>query len=106
MSDKELSVEDVDKILFDLENSLDSSAPAVEVSVFNLRDTKDIPTSEDRSLLRFECPSALWEEFADYCKRNELDPAQQIREAVIGYYRNLWQTYRIRRRLHDDSELV
>ncbi|MGI0015559.1 MAG: hypothetical protein ACREBU_19255 [Nitrososphaera sp.] len=106
MSDKELSMKDVDKILMDLENSLDVSAPGVEVSVLNMRDMKDIPAPDDRSLLRFECPSAIWEEFADYCKRNELDPAQQIREAVIGYYRNLWETYRIRRRLHDASELV
>jgi len=98
-------VEEVDRILNDLEKSIDVSTPGEGVKVFEIRDRRELPPA-DGSLLRFECPSVIWEEFAEYCKRNELDPAQQIREAIIGYYKNLWQTYRIRRRLHDDSELV
>jgi hypothetical protein len=106
MSEKELSVLEIDKILNDLEKSLDVGAGNEEIKIMDVHDAKDSAPNTDTSLLRFECPSAIWEEFADYCVRNELDPAQQIKEAIISYYRNLWQTYRIRKRLHNDSSLV
>ncbi|MCI0561798.1 MAG: hypothetical protein MN733_25205 [Nitrososphaera sp.] len=106
MADKELSLEEIDKILTDLEKSLEISTPGEGVSVLEIQTGEKIPSPSDKSLLRFECPAAIWEEFADYCKRNELDPAQQIKEAVICYYKNLWETYRIRKKLHNDSELV
>lgn len=102
----ELSIEEVDKILQELENSLDIRTSEREANVFEIRDGKEHSAYGDSSLLRFECPTDLWEEFAEYCKRNELDPAQQVREAVIGYYKNLWQTYKIRRKLYDESQLI
>ena len=102
----DLSVEDIDKILQDLENSLEIRTSEQAANVFEIKDAKEHFSGADSSLLRFECPTALWDAFTEYCKRNELDPAQQIREAVIGYYKNLWQTYKIRRKLYDDSQLV
>lgn len=100
-------MEEIDAILSDLEASLDTRMPGEGITILEGRDGSEAPLSQfDPCLLRFEFPSAIWQEFADYCKRNELDPAQQIREAIIAYYRNLWQTYRIRRKLSDDSELV
>lgn len=102
----DLSVEDIDKILQDLENSLEIKTSDQAANVLEIKEAKEHFSGADSSLLRFECPTALWDEFTEYCKRNELDPAQQIREAVIGYYKNLWQTYKIRRKLYDDSQLV
>ncbi len=103
---EELSIEEIDNILQGLENSLDIRTHDSGVNVFEITDSKADSSNGDNSLLRFECPTAVWEQFTEYCKRNELDPAQQIREAVIGYYKNLWQTYRIRRKLYDESKLV
>jgi hypothetical protein len=102
----ELSIDEIDKVLQELENSLDIRTSEQKANVFEIRDSKEHSASGDGSLLRFECPTDLWEEFTEYCKRNELDPAQQVREAVIGYYKNLWQTYKIRRKLYDDSQLI
>ena len=102
----ELSIEEIDKILQELENSLDIKTSDRGANIFEIKEGKGHSSYGDSSLLRFECPTDLWEEFAEYCKRNELDPAQQVREAVIGYYKNLWQTYKIRRKLYDESKLV
>jgi hypothetical protein len=100
-----ITIEEVDKILESLEKSLDSKSGG-GVGVFEIVEGKGELTSGDKSLLRFECPTEIWDEFVEYCKRNELDPAQQIREAVISYYRNLWETYKIRRKLNDDASLI
>lgn len=105
MSD-ELTFEEIDKILEGLENSFDSKSHDSGVNVIEITESKEKSSGTDNSLLRFECPTEVWDEFAEYCKRNELDPAQQIREAVISYYKNLWQTYKIRKKLYDKSELV
>lgn len=102
---EELSIEEVDKILLGLENSLDIKSQG-GANVYEIVDKHDMAEGSDQSLLRFECPTDVWEQFVEYCKRNELDPAQQIREAVISYYRNLWETYKIRLKLYDDSKLV
>lgn len=102
----DISVEEIDKILEELENSLDVRTPGTGASVFEIRDGTDKASNGDASLLRFECPTELWEDFTEYCKRNELDPAQQIREAVLSYYKNMWQTYKIRKKLFSESELI
>lgn len=106
MPEKQLSMDEIDTILKDLEKSLDVTTPGEGVSILEVTNGSNAPPVADNCLLRFECPSAIWEEFVDYCKRNELDPAQQIKEAILAYYKNLWQTYRIRRKLNDDSRLV
>jgi hypothetical protein len=103
---EEISMDEIEKILQELESSLDIRSSGQNANVFEIKDANDHSSSTDNSVLGFECPTALWEEFAEYCKRNELDPAQQIREAVLSYYKNLWQTYRIRKKLYDKSELV
>lgn len=102
----EITMEEIDKILHDLENSLDIRTSDKGANVFEIRDGNEHSTAGDSSLLRFECPTDLWDEFTEYCKRNELDPAQQIREAVIGYYKNMWQTYKIRKKHFDKSKLI
>ncbi len=103
---EELSIEDVDKILQGLENSLDSRVQESEVSIYEITKKDEKVVGSDQSLLRFECPTEVWEQFVEYCNRNELDPSQQIKEAVITYYKNLWETYKIRRKLFDDSKLI
>ena len=105
MSD-DLTLEEIDEILLELENSFDSKSRQGGVNVFEITEAKRGSPVADNSVLRFECPTELWEEFSEYCKRNELDPAQQIREAIIAYYKNLWETYKIRRKHFDKSELV
>ena len=102
----DISIEEIDKILQELENSLDIRTSDRGANVFEIKDGSDHNANSDNSLLRFECPTDLWEEFTEYCKRNELDPAQQIREAVIGYYKNMWQTYKLRKKHFDKSELI
>lgn len=102
----ELTFEEIDQILQGLESSFDSKSHDSGVNVLEISESKEGSSGTDNSLLRFECPTEVWEEFAEYCKRNELDPAQQIREAVIAYYKNLWQTYRIRKKLYDKSDFV
>ena len=102
----EISIDEVNKILLELESSLDIKVSEQGASVFEVKDGNEHSFNSDSSLLRFECPTALWEEYSEYCKRNDLDPAQQIREAVISYYMNLWQTYKIRRKHFDKSKLV
>jgi hypothetical protein len=101
----EISIAEIDKILLELESSLDIRTSDNGANIFEIKDSVN-QSNSDNSVLRFECPTDLWEEFTEYCKRNELDPAQQIREAVVGYYKNMWQTYKIRRKHYDKSELI
>ena len=68
----DLSVEDIDKILQDLENSLEIRTSEQAANVFEIKDAKEHFSGADSSLLRFECPTALWDEFTEYCKRNEV----------------------------------
>jgi hypothetical protein len=103
---EDISIEEIDQILRELEDSLDIKPSDSGANVFEIRDGSEGNLNGDSSLLRFECPTDLWEEFAEYCKRNELDPAQQIREAVIGYYKNMWQTYKIRKKHFDKSDFI
>ena len=103
---EELTLEEIDEILQGLENSLDMRTKDEGVNVYEITNKDQNAVGSDQSLLKFECPTEVWEQFADYCKRNELDPAQQIREAVISYYKNLWETYKIRKKLYDKSKLV
>jgi len=37
----------------------------------------------------------IWEGFLEYCRQNELDADQQLREAAASYYQDLLKSYKI-----------
>lgn len=96
MAIEELTIEEIDEVLRTLELVTD------ETTLSN----GAIKQSANKYALYLECPTDIWDTFIEYCMQNELDPAQQVREAAIAHYVNLLQTYKIRKRLSDDSALV
>ena len=88
-----LSIEKIDELIENLEKAQDKSGQS-SIS----------PNSEEANLiLRF--PSEHWQEFVEYCKQNELDPARQITEAIASYYVNMLLTCRARLRMQNNSTL-
>jgi hypothetical protein len=85
----QLSIEEIDRLIENLEKGLDSSN--------NLHGSQ---SDNWEGTLHFEFPQEIWSQFVEYCKQNELNPAQQLREAVASYYKDLLKIYRIRIRLN------
>lgn len=52
--------------------------------------------------------NGIWKGFLDHCRLNELNPVQQISEAISSNYQDNLKTYRIRMRLalNDSPNLV
>jgi hypothetical protein len=90
---RKLTIEEVDTILEELDTAMEKpsafvSKPIAEIElIFN----KIV-----ERCLSIDDPGKIWEQFSEYCKQNELDPAQQMREAVISYYKDMLRIYRIR----------
>jgi hypothetical protein len=88
-----LSVSDVDRLIENLDEAMNMSGTRQTV----LR--SDLQYLFNRIVER--CYSSenvkdIWEQFSEYCKQNELDPAQQIKEAVISYYLDILRQYKTR----------
>lgn len=94
-----LPVKEIDQIIFDLDTALD--APSRKDKVKTIKDAlATFQKSEEKNYsLCFNCPPELWDMFLEYFKQNELDPEQQIREAIVCYYRDLLRLYRSRARI-------
>ena len=84
------SLEEVDLLLDELESVLE---------------TPILPQAEEEESyqLCFDFPPQVWQEFLSYCKQNELDPAQQLREAAVSYYRDRVLEYRARKRTCENT---
>lgn len=85
-----LLLNEVDRLIDNLDDVMDRSARGEETL------TREPQYLFNRIVER--CYSAdvdqIWEQFSEYCKQNELDPAQQMREAVISYYQDLLRQYK------------
>lgn len=90
-SNPKLSLSEVDRLIDNLDDVMDKSAR--EESTFS---------SDPQHLFNWiveRCYSAMnvdeiWDQFSEYCKQNELDPSQQMREAVISYYQDILRQYK------------
>ena len=100
---QQLSVAEIDRLIQNLDDALDTCVPTLDND-----EIKSVGTSgqkeQEEYALRFEFPAEIWQQFVEYCKQNELDPAMQIREAVASYYKDLLKIVRIRTRLHNANE--
>ncbi len=105
-----LSIEELDKLIENLDNAMDASAASDDNEDTNKRENTEGSTSthveQVGQALYLELPTEIWTKFQEYCKWNELDPAQQIREAVASYYRDLLQIYKMRMNAFDPSNLM
>lgn len=86
-----LSPSEVDRIIDDLDSAMDEAARGESALSF-------APDYIFSNIVE-HCYSAenvdqIWEQFSEYCKQNELDPAQQMREAVISYYQDILRQYK------------
>lgn len=87
-----ISIEEIDKMLTDLESALDSTV------------SKDVPEEQSKVFMEknyklyFECPTEIWLRFQEYCKTNDLDPSQQLREGIAAHYRDILQAYKAMKR--------
>ena len=86
---RQLSIEEIDRLIENLDKGLDSSN----------NNHNESQSDAGEGALHFEFPQEIWSQFVEYCKQNELNPAQQLREAVASYYKDLLKIYRIRIRL-------
>ena len=66
-------------MITDLNHAMDSSIPGREES------------STQQEILYLDLPTEVWQQFVQYCKQNELDLSQMIREAVASYYLDFLQ---------------
>lgn len=90
-SNPKLSLSEVDRLIDNLDDVMDKSARGE--STFS---------SDPQYLFNGiveRCYSAMnvdqiWDQFSEYCKQNELDPSQQMREAVISYYQDILRQYK------------
>lgn len=87
------SLAEIDELLKDLERVSDMTV------------TSQSDDTEERYQMYLDFPTDVWQVFLEHCRQNELDPAQQLREAVISYYRNLVEAYRNRRRAAEIDQL-
>ena len=91
-----LSLEELERLINNLETAMDRSANQKP-------DTESSSNVPERDAIHLQFPSDVWERFLEHCKQNELDPHQQITEAVASYYRDLLETYRIRARISSNT---
>lgn len=90
---------EINRVLSELERVLDSAAYGHEGDDRLLVDrARASGQGVEKYQLVLECSTSVWQNFVDYCKRNELDPAQQLREAVVAHYRDMLQAYKLERR--------
>lgn len=102
-----LSVEEIDRLIENLDKAMDTSAASndnVDTSIENAEPSSGSNVEKVGQALYLELPSEIWAEFQEYCKQNELDPAQQIREAVASYYKDLLKICRIRTTMNAREE--
>ena len=78
------AVKEIDKMIEDLNKAVDSPVNATEEN------------SGQQKMLYLDLPADVWQNFIEYCKRNELDPSQMVREAVASYYLDLLRALKCR----------
>jgi hypothetical protein len=100
-----LSVEEIDRLIENLDKAMDSTGATNDAVGTNREKIESTCSNiEFGQSLYLELPSEIWAEFQEYCKQNELDPAQQVREAVASYYKDLLQVCKIRTKIDASYE--
>ena len=96
MPSNHTAVKEIDKMIADLNNAVDSPVTATEED------------SGQQKILYLDLPAGVWQNFIEYCKLNELDPSQMVREAVASYYLDLLRTLKSRLSIDgaDEKNLV
>ncbi len=87
------TVSDVDRLIDNLDEAMNMSATSRKELQSELQYLFDRIVERCFSS---ENVNAIWEQYSEYCKQNELDPAQQIKEAVISYYLDILRQYKTR----------
>lgn len=105
---RHMTTAQINEIINNLEKAMDAFPSSNDGST-----KKNNKGSLPRNLVQSEgfdsiFPNEIWLGFLSYCDQNELDPTQQIREAIASHYQDLLNTYRIRMtlRLSDKSDQV
>lgn len=86
-----LSLTEVDRLIDNLDDVMDKSARGESMLS---TDPQYLFNKIVEHCYSAENVDQIWEQFSEYCKQNELDPAQQMREAVISYYQDILRQYK------------
>jgi hypothetical protein len=86
------AVKEIDKMMADLNKAVDSPVQSSEED------------SGQQKMLYLDLPAGVWQNFIEYCKQNELDPSQMVREAVASYYLDLLRTLKSRLLIDGEEE--
>ena len=93
---RQLSIAEIDQMINNLENAMTYEAVLGDSS-----ETK----SDKEELVHLRIDADVWQNLLAYCEKNDLDPDQQIREALASYYIDLLNIYRMRARNSQEEEL-
>lgn len=88
-----MSVHEVDRLIENLDHAMDMSATATMKTVLGT-DPQYLFSRIVERCCSAENVDQIWDQFSEYCTQNELDPAQQMREAVISYYQDILRQYK------------
>jgi len=97
---REHTISEIDELIDNLDKAMDVSHQSNNLAKCSEGDSKQDSERifDSYSMLLGE----IWYGFLEYCKLNELEPAQQIREASAAHYQELLKMYKIRMRLSLD----
>ncbi len=91
----QLSLIEIDRMIASLERAMDTEAASGQGhTTVQEQQSEAKSKGKEETILRLQFDSGVWEQFIEYCRQNELDPDQMIREAVASYYLDLLKTYR------------
>ena len=95
---KQLSIAEIDQMINNLENAMTYEAVLGG-------DSSETKLEKEESLVHLKIDAVVWQNLLAYCEKNDLDPDQQIREALASYYIDLLKIYRMRARHSQEEEL-
>jgi hypothetical protein len=93
---------DINKMINNLDEVMDGSPYSDEIT----KDTKDYANPNTEKIFRTYSMllGEVWYGFLEYCKINELDPAQQLKEASATHYQELLKMHKTRMKLSFPDE--
>ncbi|MGH9879008.1 MAG: hypothetical protein ACRD5H_15365 [Nitrososphaerales archaeon] len=92
------TIADIDELIGNLETGMDTFSAYIGISPMKYSAVHSNPIIQKAPGLSMIFLSEIWAGFLEYCKSNDLNPAQQVREAVASSYRDTLKMYRFRAR--------
>lgn len=101
----QLTISEIDELIANLDKAMDAFLVPSGNDVMKYTESPNISIARGSQSVPLR---EIWEQFLEYCLQNELDPDQQLREAVASYYQDVLKTFRIRTTLNlsDNPNLV